>query len=144
MTLFKSIIGALTVAAAVTAATGPAMAADLQSIIAGYSANPDPAAGKALFNADFTGRQGAKGKAETPKCQTCHDGDPRKSGQTRTGKPIGPMAVSAGYRDPRSGQPRYVDDRKREKWFMRNCTGVLGRECTNQEKADFLAYMASQ
>ena len=122
----------------------PASAADLQSIIAGYSANADPAAGKALFNTDFTGRQGPKGKAETAKCQACHDGNPTRSGQTRTGKTIGPMAVSAGYRDPDTGLPRYVDDRKREKWFMRNCTGVLGRECTNQEKADFLAYMASQ
>lgn len=137
------IAGAFAVATAFAVA-GTAQAADINSIIAGYSANPNPANGKALYEADFTGRQGPDGKVETPKCRSCHGNTPQQAGQTRTGKPIGPMAVSAGYRDPKSGLPRFVDERKREKWFLRNCSGVLGRECTNQEKADFLAYMASQ
>lgn len=143
MKSIKLIAGAFAIVASLgTAAT--AQAADLNSIIAGYSANPNPANGKAIYEADFTGRQGPKGKAETPKCRSCHGNTPQQGGQTRTGKPIGPMAVSAGYRDPDTGLPRFVDNRKREKWFMRNCMGVIGRECTNQEKADFLSYMATQ
>ncbi|MEA3244387.1 MAG: DUF1924 domain-containing protein, partial [Pseudomonadota bacterium] len=33
------------------------------------------------------------------------------------------------------------DGKKIEKWFKRNCKWTLGRECTAQEKADFLAYI---
>jgi len=28
-----------------------------------------------------------------------------------------------------------------EKWFKRNCKDVLARECTAQEKADFVAFL---
>ena len=137
-------IKTLVIGAAIAFAATTAQAADLNSIIAGYSANPNPAAGKAMYDADYAGRQGPMGKVETPRCKSCHGQTPQQGGQTRTGKPIGPMAVSAGYRDDKTGLPRFMDERKREKWFKRNCQGVLGRECTNQEKADFIAYMASQ
>ncbi|MFC1673697.1 DUF1924 domain-containing protein [Pseudomonadota bacterium] len=144
MKTIKSLIGAMTFGAAIVGAAATAQAGPLDSIIAGYSANPNPAAGQAMYNANYAGKQGPKGKVETPKCQSCHGSTPQQGGETRTGKPIGPMAMSSGYRDPKTGQPRFVDQRKREKWFLRNCQGVLGRECTNQEKADFLSYMASQ
>jgi hypothetical protein len=39
---------------------------------------------------------------------------------------------------------RYTNTAKVEKWFKRNCNEVLGRECTAQEKGDWLAYMTSQ
>ena len=39
---------------------------------------------------------------------------------------------------------RYTDPAKVEKWFKRNCREVLGRECTVQEKGDWLSYMLSQ
>jgi hypothetical protein len=39
---------------------------------------------------------------------------------------------------------RYTDAAKVAKWFRRNCKSVLGRECTAQEKGDFLAFMISQ
>ncbi len=43
-----------------------------------------------------------------------------------------PMAVSATpSRYPRSGE-------RLRKWFKRNCTEVLGRECSAQEKGDWL------
>jgi hypothetical protein len=32
---------------------------------------------------------------------------------------------------------------KVEKWFKRNCKDVLDRECTVQEKADFVAFLIS-
>lgn len=136
MTLFKSIIGALTVAAAVTAAVAPAQAGPREDIIAHFQAQgagaPNPANGQKMFNANY-----GTGKPDTPNCQTCHGASPQQTGQTRTGKPIDPMAVS---RTP----DRYTDMRKVEKWFMRNCTGVIGRECTPQEKVDFIAFMAGQ
>jgi hypothetical protein len=32
---------------------------------------------------------------------------------------------------------------KSEKWFRRNCTEVVGRECSAAEKADVLAWLMS-
>jgi len=29
-------------------------------------------------------------------------------------------------------------------WFKRNCNDAWGRDCTAQEKADFLAFMLAQ
>ena len=52
-------------------------------------------------------------------------------------KLIEPMAASVA-------PTRYADPAKVEKWFKRNCTEVLGRECTPLEKGDWLAYMAQQ
>ena len=74
--------------------------------------------------------------AETPSCATCHTADPTKSGQTRAGKEISPMAVS-------KTPDRFTDSEKVEKWFQRNCQSVLGRACTAQEKGDFITFMAS-
>ena len=47
------------------------------------------------------------------------------------------MAVSAT-------PDRFTDLAKVEKWFRRNCNTVLGRECTTEEKGNFIAFMASQ
>ena len=88
--------------------------------------------GKTLHNQTFTG-----GKADTPACTACHGKDPRSAGRNLTGKTIDPVAVSAA-------PSRYTDPAKVEKWFKRNCTEVLGRECTPLEKGDWLAYMAQQ
>jgi hypothetical protein len=90
------------------------------------------ARGKALHTQQFSG-----GKADTPSCTTCHGADPRAPGRSQTGKLIEPMAVSVS-------PSRYTNPAKVEKWFKRNCTEVLGRDCTAQEKADWLAYMSSQ
>ena len=91
----------------------------------------DAARGKTFFLADHTG-----GKPDTPSCTSCHTKDPKSTGKTRAGKATDPMAVSA--------QPdRFTDMAKTEKWFGRNCNSVLGRECTAQEKGDFIAYMSS-
>ena len=77
------------------------------------------------------------GKPDTPACTSCHGDDARAPGKTRTGKAIEPMALSAVA-------TRYSDPAKVEKWFKRNCTEVLGRECTPREKGDWLAWMTSQ
>lgn len=90
------------------------------------------ARGQELHTRAFPG-----GKAETPSCTSCHGKDTRGAGQTLTGKPIKAMAASAN-------PTRYTDAVKVEKWFKRNCVEVLGRECTPQEKGDWLSYMLSQ
>lgn len=71
-------------------------------------------------------------------CATCHTENLRQAGShARTGKRIEPMAASAN--------PEGLNDPKKiEKWFLRNCKGTLGRECTPQEKGDFLSYFLSE
>lgn len=90
------------------------------------------ARGKTLFLQTFTG-----GKPDTPSCTSCHGKDPRAPGQTLTGKSIEPVALSVS-------PTRYTDPVKVEKWFKRNCTEVMGRECSAREKGDWLSFMASQ
>ncbi|PTE19414.1 nitrate reductase, partial [Cereibacter changlensis JA139] len=68
---------------------------------------------------------------------TCHTSDVTQPGQTRTGKAIDPLALSAT-------PSRFTDAAKVEKWFGRNCNSVLGRDCTAGEKADVLTWLASQ
>ena len=94
----------------------------------GFSA----ARGEKLQVGKFTG-----GKPETPSCTTCHGDNPRGAGRTPAGKAIEALAVSVT-------PTRYTDPAKVEKWFKRNCTEVLGRECTPLEKGDWLSYMISQ
>ena len=116
---------------AVSAEAGPR-----DDIIAGFMAQGavagDPAKGEAMYNANY-----GTGKVETPKCTSCHGTTPQQSGETRTAKPIDPMAVS-------KTSDRFTDKRKVDKWFLRNCKGVIGRECTAQEKVDFIAFLATQ
>jgi cytochrome c553 len=95
---------------------------------AGFSA----VRGKALFLQTFAG-----GKPDSTSCTSCHGRDPRAPGRALTGKTIEPMAVSAS-------PARYTDPAKVEKWFKRNCTEVMGRECTATEKGDWLSFMAGQ
>lgn len=94
----------------------------------GFSA----ARGKTLHTHKFAG-----GKPDTPACTSCHGDNPRGAGRTLTGKDIEAVAASVTPK-------RYTDRAKVEKWFKRNCKEVLGRECTVQEKGDWLSYMLSQ
>jgi len=68
-------------------------------------------------------------------CASCHGTDLRSAGKhQRTGKVIEAMAPSVNPK-------RLTDAAKIEKWFTRNCRWTLGRQCTPQEKGDFLAYL---
>jgi hypothetical protein len=41
-----------------------------------------------------------------------------------------------------SGNPeRFTDGQKVEKWFEFNCTYLLGRDCTPQEKGDLITWL---
>ncbi|WP_217125664.1 DUF1924 domain-containing protein [Hydrogenophilus thiooxidans] len=72
-----------------------------------------------------------------PSCSSCHGDDPRQEGRhTITGKRIKPLA-------PVANPERFTDSAKIAKWFRRNCTEVVGRECTLQEQADLLAFLST-
>ncbi|MFC5300247.1 DUF1924 domain-containing protein [Azospira restricta] len=136
-TLHTAILAAL--AAPLLAAAAPAA---IDARLADYAAAAkaaDPAfagfsaeRGRALHERSFAG-----GKPETPACTSCHGKDARAAGRTPAGKAVEAMALSAS-------PARYADPAKVEKWFRRNCNEVLGRECTAQEKGDWLSYMRSQ
>lgn len=140
MQLNRLFTTALTAWALLFAATGHAGARDDQ--LAAYAsaakaANPGSTGfsaerGKTLHTQNFGG-----GKPDTPSCTACHGKDPRGAGRTPAGKTIDAVAVSVT-------PTRYTDPAKVEKWFKRNCTEVLGRLCTPQEKGDWLTYTLGQ
>ncbi|GAB1232739.1 DUF1924 domain-containing protein [Ferrigenium sp. UT4] len=69
---------------------------------------------------------------------TCHNSDFAKEGKHhKTGKVIHPMSAKVN-------PERYTDVKKMEKWFKRNCNDTWGRDCTAQEKTDFLTFMLAQ
>jgi len=71
-------------------------------------------------------------------CSSCHTKDLTAAGKhIKTSKIIKPMA-------PSSNMQRFTDSKKVEKWFKRNCKWTIGRECTSQEKANFLVYINKQ
>ncbi len=70
-------------------------------------------------------------------CASCHTADPRKTGRTPAGKIVEPLAPSAN-------PARLTDRGDVEKWFKRNCKQVLGRECTSEEKGNFVTYLLAQ
>lgn len=89
--------------------------------------------GKALFTKSFIDAK----SAEKRSCTTCHTYNLRTYGKhVTTGKSIDPLAPSANSK-------RLADIKKIEKWLLRNCKWTLGRECTTQEKGDYLTYIKS-
>lgn len=68
-------------------------------------------------------------------CSSCHTDDLKAKGKhLETGKMIDPLAPSVN--SERLTDPKFI-----EKWLKRNCKWVLGRECSPQEKGDFLVYL---
>lgn len=75
---------------------------------------------------------------EMMSCTTCHGDDLTKQGKhNKTSKVIQPMAPSVN-------PERLTDAKKVEKWFKRNCNDAWGRECTAQEKGDFLKFLLTK
>lgn len=123
-------------AAAALAAMSPARQAIFDDHLAAARASEagfeaSPARGETFFRGQHAG-----GKADTPSCTSCHTSDLKKPGKSRAGKDIQPMAASVNPK-------RYTDAADVAKWLKRNCSDVLGRECTAPEKADVLAYLLS-
>ena len=68
-------------------------------------------------------------------CATCHGKPPTGEGaHVSTGKSIAPLA-------PAFNPERFTKASTVEKWFKRNCSDVLKRECTAGEKADVMSYL---
>lgn len=116
--------------------TGLAQASLVDELQAGYRAQGatalSAAAGERLWRSTSTHA------GENRACTTCHSDDPRRPGRhATTGKTIEPMAPSVNAQ-------RLSDAAKVEKWFKRNCSWTLGRECTAQEKGDLLEYLRQQ
>ena len=92
------------------------------------------ASAEALWTREF--RDAKSGEAR--RCSTCHSEDLRRSGKhATTGKAIEPLAPSVNPK-------RLTDPEHIEKWFSRNCKWTFGRECTPQEKGDFLLMIAAR
>lgn len=118
-----------------------AFAADTpQGLLAGYSqeaarAQPGFAAsaarGKAFFNRRWNVAE------RMPNCAACHTENPMAEGRhvvtAKTLKPLSPLADGA----------RFTNVAKVEKWFRRNCSEVVGRECSAAEKADLIQFLLS-
>jgi len=123
----------------VAIAAVPAVAADaVDERLAAYQAEGagpfDAERGKTMWTQSFT-----HAKADKPRsCAACHTDNLKAAGKhARTGKAIEPLAPSANPQ-------RLTDAKEIEKWFGRNCKWTIGRECTAQEKGDFLSYMRQQ
>lgn len=133
---------ALLIFAATAALAGSVQAGPREDLMARYAAeakaaDPAFASFSAARGEAFHLAKPAAGKPDTPSCTSCHGADPRRAGQNRTGRAIEPMAVSVT-------PSRYTDAAKVEKWFLRNCREVVGRECSAREKGDWLAWMQSR
>ena len=75
---------------------------------------------------------------ETRRCSTCHTVNLKVRGKhATTGKVIDPLAPSVN-------PTRLTDVEKIEKWLGRNCKWTLGRECTPQEKGNFLVMIRAK
>lgn len=92
------------------------------------------AKGEAMWTQPFADAK----SGDKRRCSTCHHEDLRRTGKhATTGKAIEPLAPSANPK-------RLTDEAHVEKWFSRNCKWTLGRECTPQEKGDFLMMIRSK
>ncbi len=114
-----------------------AFAGARENLLAQYAAAAKSSGFSAARGQTLHARNFAGGKPDTPACASCHGKDPRAGGRTPGGKAIDAVAVSVT-------PTRYTDPAKVEKWFKRNCNEVLGRECTPQEKGDWLTYVIGQ
>ncbi len=91
---------------------------------------------------DFQGFLAARGEkffkqkhGDIWSCASCHTENPATEGKhAKTDKIIQPLA-------PAANAERFTSPGKVDKWFKRNCSDVLARECTPQEKGDVLTYL---
>lgn len=119
------------------ASANPVFAETPASMVAGYAAEaartasgfaPSAARGQSFYTREW----GVSRKM--PNCTVCHGKNPNVDGKhVITGKRIAPFS-------PAANPERFTSNAKVEKWFKRNCTEVVGRECTAAEKADFIQF----
>lgn len=130
--LLLILMGALSVPVHADVDTAKAFAKKYAAIA--KTINPDfkgflPDMGRNFFKREFT----LKGKQVS--CSSCHTDDPAKTGKhIVNGKPIKPLS-------PVVEKTRFTDLEKVEKNFVSHCNDILGRDCTAQEKGDYIAYL---
>lgn len=125
-------------AAALLAWTLPCLATPVDELLQRYASEGargfNAAAGEAQWDKGFVDTA----SGETRRCSTCHTKDLRTRGKhATTGKVIEPLA-------PSMNPKRLTDVKEIEKWLLRNCKWTMGRECTPQEKGDYLAMIRSK
>jgi mono/diheme cytochrome c family protein len=114
----------------VAAGTSPAYGAAPADLLATYTTQSGSPAVPSRGQQFFTSRHGHEWS-----CASCHGARPTGTGtHAGTGKEIGALA-------PAFNPERFTDARKSDKWFRRNCSDVVGRECTASEKADILSWL---
>ena len=93
--------------------------------------SPDMEQGKVLWQKTFK----HKSRPVARSCASCHTKDLKAPGKhIKTNRAIKAMS-------PEVNPERLSDTKKIEKWFKRNCKWTMSRECSVQEKADFLVYI---
>ena len=91
--------------------------------------------GEKMWHKEFPDPKKPGGKRT---CGTCHTDNLKSKGKhARTGKVIDALSPSVN-------RDRFTDKKFIEKWFKRNCKWVVGRECSPQEKGDFLEYLRNK
>jgi mono/diheme cytochrome c family protein len=115
---------------ACTLLTPASQAATPAELLSGYTTRAGSPAAPARGQQFFSTRHGREWS-----CTSCHGTTPTQTGKhASTGKPINALA-------PAFNPERVTDAAKTEKWFRRNCNDVVGRECTDAEKADVLSWL---
>lgn len=123
--VFAALSGAAT-------ALNPAM----RTLMDGYKKSAKVAAFSPDAGRRFFSEKRAHSSGESRSCSTCHTENPAAKGKTPVGKVIEPIS-------PAANNKRFTDPKKVEKWFRRNCKWVLERECTAEEKGNYIAFMTS-
>jgi len=104
---------------------------------ASYAAEAQDAFSAERGAAMWTQQHMQKKLQKSVSCSSCHGTHLRRQGEhIRTGKVIEPMATAVN-------PERLNDVKKIRKWLRRNCKWTWGRECTAQEKGDFLQYLTT-
>lgn len=102
-------------------------AAHVKAISPSYKLTAD--AGRAFYVKKYS----RKGKEES--CASCHTDNPAKEGKhTESEKPIQPLS-------PVVNAKRFSNLQRVEKNFTVHCQEIIGRDCTPQEKGDYIIYL---
>jgi hypothetical protein len=128
----------LCIACALAAFAMPLHASVVDDLLGRYRAQGAAAFDAAAAEAQWTRPSVDAATGETRRCSSCHTANLKSMGKhATTGKAIEPLAPSVN-------RERLTDIEKIEKWLLRNCKWTLGRECTPQEKGNFLVMIRTK
>jgi cytochrome c peroxidase len=144
-------------------AFGSAIAADPQSFLEQYARQAKEAdSGFSGFSAErgralYFRTHPVEGAGELS-CASCHQADPRKASEAHrdqipcrachvvfSGQPESHRPTRREVRAlaPVANPDRFTNEWRTEYWFGYNCKLLLQRECTAQEKGDFITWLLS-